>query len=92
MYPVSKLMGLVPLFHTSAIQHSYEFPFCTTEAITDDDGPFGHVTGHRAVLHGQQLRQVGPSYTKSHFVHSLRMLIFFFGVRPFANFSSSFTV
>jgi hypothetical protein len=53
---------------------------------------FGHTTYDGAVFHTWQFKQIGPSYTKLHVSHSLRTLIFFFGTRPFANFSNYFTV
>ena len=85
-------MRFVTLFHTFSVKAAYELSLCTHVIITDDDWSFGHVARHLTILHGWQFMHIGPSYTKSHLVHSLRMLIFLFGVSPLANFSSSFTV
>src|SRR5210317_396935 len=80
MEPLSKLMRFVSLLHTFSVKTSYELPLCAHVIIADDDRSFGHIARHLTILHGWQFRHIGPSYTKSHFVHSLRMLIFLFGV------------
>ncbi|ADQ90970.1 hypothetical protein MpV1_047c [Micromonas sp. RCC1109 virus MpV1] len=85
-------MRFVPSLEALSIQSSYKLSFGTHMVVTGDDGSFRHITRHRTVFHGWQFKQIGPSYTKSHFVHSLRMLILRFDVSPLANRSSSFTV
>src|SRR6056300_952661 len=92
MQPFCKLMWFVPPLHTLSVQTSDELSFGTHMIITDDSRSFGHVACHLTVFHGWQFKHIGPSYTKSHFVHSLRILIFLFGVSPLAKRSSSFTV
>ena len=92
MYPIREMMRFVSLSKTFSIQLSNELSFCTHVIRTFYGRPSRHGAYHRTILHTWQFKQVAPSYTKSHLLHSLRTLICFFDTRPCANRSSSFTV
>jgi len=92
MHPIREMMGFVSLSYTFSIQLSNELSLCAHVISTLYRGSSRHWTYHGTILHTWQFKQVAPSYTKSHVLHSLRTLICFFDTRPCANRSSSFTV
>jgi hypothetical protein len=60
--------------------------------VTDNLWSLGHIACYRTIFHGLQFKQIFPSYTKSHFVHSLRTSMSLFDVSPFVKRSNSFIV
>ena len=92
VYPFRELMRSMSFFQTFSIQLPNQLSFCAHMVITFYWGSPRHWTYHGTILHTWQFKQVVPSYTKSHFEHSLRTLIFFLGTSPLEKRSSSFTV